>query len=101
MILKENQYSIPVVKDIGIKINLSETEIMVWNSNESRNVTDSESIRILNVKLVNTKRFICISVCINYNKFIVRDNETEHNQDCAQSRFFQHCKFLQTKRKEY
>lgn len=64
---------------MGLKINLSKSETMIWNWNESSAGIYPESIiKIQDVKLVNTKHLKYLEGSISYKKFSIQEKENEH-----------------------
>lgn len=65
----------------SLTINLSKTEILIWNWNQrSDGAYTKFIIKIQDVILINTKHFKYLSVWI---KFSVGDKDTEHRIGCA------------------
>lgn len=58
MNLNKNQHPLPSITKVGLSINFSKKEIMIWNSKENNDGTYPESmIKIQDMELLNTEHF--------------------------------------------
>lgn len=78
------------------KINFFQTETILWNGNESNDVTCPESIiKLQNVELIHYKHFKYLGLRITYNKCRIMNDEIEPRLYCATGSFLQYFKVPQ------
>lgn len=82
-----------IFQEVGVQMNIFETESMIYIWDLSSDGLHSESImKFRNTKLLNSK-FEYFGVWICYSKFSISGKENEHFR-CTKITFLQHCRIL-------